>query len=773
MQVINHAIMRATLSVSVATGLTFPATNPAAAQRRSIDVAAMPLERALDEISRQSNHKVDFDPDAVPGKMSAPVVGKATAYDAVVAALRGTGLTVTRDATGELTVTNDVVVTAQRDEAETNLLVKQASSSNRIGQSLRELARNETVISAKLMADQQSQNIIDVLKNAGGVTVVTSPQGGNNYFIRGFGSSGIVNGLAGDTQGRFGASQAVANLERVEILKGPDAILAGTDNLGGVVNLVTKKPSANPILNLALETGSFGAAKVTIDASNALNDSKTLSARFVAEAATASRNDAGYRGDQEYLFAPSIRFKNANSDFIAGVSATRNVYGKTPFSLIGGNPYRIVVEPEQPIGTKNQGIALTTTNYYVDLNQKVADWLTLVARGQYQEQSATLSQYTLGSFTTRVETSPTFGTKNYSGDINVLTNPTKSVDGFARIKFAAAGISNKLVVGSSFQDNRSDSRTSLARVSGRFNVFTPSPVLLPLPVTADSFRFEIRARQYGYYVQDLIEFWKLHVSLGYRHNIYRSKIRFGTAPFGDDPQDRSGVPSAGVVLDVTGNVSLFGNYVEGFSPSFSLQRDGSVLPSTRTKNVEAGVKASMFDDRVELVASAYRLRQSNRLIADPIDPDFSIGAPGIQTQGIDIDLRGQPLRGWDIQSSFTYNETKLLVPDPLTPFIVAAPKVTYSVYTAYRQGFGDGLEAGASVGLFGQSKSYGDSDGGFIVPASRSVDANLFLKYRRFGLNLGVKNVFDRRNYGVTYFPTTLPRADGRTWRLTATYSFF
>lgn len=766
-------VMRSLLLIGAAPLAGLSISHPALAQSASINVPTMPLDQALREIGQQSNQQIDFDPSAVTGKVSAPVVNQPTAQAAVAAALRGTSLAVALDSGGVLTVTNDIVVTAQRDEAETRLLVRQASSSNRTGQSLRELARNETVISAKLMADQQAQDIQDVLKNTGGVTIQTSPQGGNNFSIRGFGSSGIVNGLAGDTQGRFGASQAIANLERVEVLKGPDAILAGTDNLGGIVNLVTKRPSADPILTIGLETGSFGTKKVTIDASNALNDAKTLSARIVAQAADADRNDAGYRGTSEYLFAPSIRFKNANSDFIAGVSATRNIYGKSPFSLIGGNPYRIVAEPEIPLGTPNQGITSTTTNYYVEFNQKVANWLTLVARGQYQQQQAVISQYSFGRFTTRDEASPTFGTITYTANTEVIDNPTKSFDGFARTSFGLFGTSHKLVVGTSFQDNSSTSTSASPRPSGRFNVFTPNPVLPAIPRSASAFGFEIESRQYGYYIQDLIEFWKLHISLGYRHNIYESKSRFGTGVLTNDPEDRSGVPSIGVVLDVTPSVSLFGNFVEGFSPSFTFQRDGTILPSTRTKNLEFGLKAGMFNDRVELVASAFRLRQSNRVIADPVDPDFSIGAPGIQTQGVDIDLRGQPLRGWDIQTSFSYTDTTLLVPDPLTPFIAAAPKFKYSIYTAYRSNLSGQLDGGASVGLYGQSGSFGGSDGGFVVPASRTVDTNIFVTYERLNLNFGLKNVFDRRNYGVTFSPFYLPRSDGRTWRLTATYSFF
>jgi hypothetical protein len=193
--------------------------------------------------------------------------------------MRGLNVAILPGADGGLSVVGDIVVTARRDEAETNVLVRQASTSDRTGLSLREQPRNTQVISAKTIEEQQGLSVVDALQNAGGVTAQANNYAGNpSYTVRGFYAAGLVNGLPG------GAAQPIANVERVEILKGPDAILSGFGSLGGNINVVTKKPSAEERLTASMDAGSLGLVRGVIDANNAINADKTLSGRVVASA---------------------------------------------------------------------------------------------------------------------------------------------------------------------------------------------------------------------------------------------------------------------------------------------------------------------------------------------------------------------------------------------------------------------------------------------------------------------------------------------------------
>lgn len=201
----------------------------------------MPLSQALERITSATGRQISADPDAVAGKTSAPVNGATSAEEAVRRAT--SGLRVAVYANGDrVVVANDIAVTARRDEAKTNVLVRSATTSTRTGLSLRDQPRNAQVLSARLIAEQQSQTLADTLRNAGGVSMNNgTTQGGATFGVRGYsGASSITNGLNTNGNGT-GASQPLVNIER-------DALLAGVSNLGGTFNIVTKKPSADTLI---------------------------------------------------------------------------------------------------------------------------------------------------------------------------------------------------------------------------------------------------------------------------------------------------------------------------------------------------------------------------------------------------------------------------------------------------------------------------------------------------------------------------------------------
>lgn len=321
----------ASLGVIAIMGVAAPL--PAAAQATrtgEINVPSLPMAEALERITALSGVAIAVDPDAVKGLISHPVLNARSARAAVQQATKGAGIAIVPGANGGLTVVNDIIVTARRDEAETSVLVRQATTSDRNGLGLREQPRNTQVITAKTIQDQQALDIGDILRNAGGVSVqAATNNSGATYTVRGFSASGLVNGLsAGGQYGvTAGANQPVANIERVEVLKGPDAILSGFNNLGGNVNVVTKKPSAEERLAVSFDTGSWGLVRGVIDGNNAITADKKLSGRVIASAQTMDHTYGGYRGSQDYLFAPSLRYKDRLTDIVIGASLANSLTG--------------------------------------------------------------------------------------------------------------------------------------------------------------------------------------------------------------------------------------------------------------------------------------------------------------------------------------------------------------------------------------------------------------------------------------------------------------
>ncbi len=764
---LSGAAMIATLSIA---GLAAPA--PAAAQRQTITLPAMPLAEALDRIRQQTGATMDVDPDAVKGLTSSPVEDARDAISAVRQATRGVAVAVRVEHGGRILVVNEVTVIARRNEAEENVLVRGETSSSRTGESLRDQPRNTQVISAKLLAEQQAQSLPDALRNAGGVTVNTATvQGGTSYSVRGFSTGGAVNGLPTPSSSTFaaGSTQPLANVERLEVLKGPDAILLGGDSLGGTVNIVTKKPSAEERLYVSIEGGSFTSGRITVDANNAITADKHLSARIVATAADADHNFGGYRGNGDYLFAPSLRFKNAHTDIIASITLGNQIMGMTPYTIFNPKtlqPYPL--DPTKPvIGDRNQTIQIKGTTYDLQAKQEIATWLTAAAHYQHQKTTLFLNQYSpLGV------TDPTAGTAMVltSGVSQVSRND--SVDGYLRFKVATGPIQHKLVVGAMYYKYDITAEQPPAGTLLPYNILTKTPTLPPLPTT---YVYANRATgdQTSYYAQYLAKFWKLSLMASVR----RTEADAVTAIAGraDTSIHSNGAttPSFGAVLEITRNLSAYGLLAYGFQPSLSFDYTRvNLLPDIRTRNAEGGIKLDLFHKRVLVNASYFKLRQSNVRAPDPVHRGFSIALPGQVGEGIDLSVSGELLKGWLVSSSYTRTDYSYLVPQPSFNTVTLAPRDQYSVYTSYRHRVGNGMTAGVGAGVYGRSSAAVDKLGKVWIGPTNQVDLNTFLTIGKLDVNFGVRNVLDRVNYGVTSGTNYVPLGEPRTWRLTLGYRF-
>jgi iron complex outermembrane receptor protein len=743
-----------------------------AAQDVDINVSALPLDKALEEIATQSGVAITFDPNAVTKLKSRPVRGARSAREAIQLAIEGTGLAIIETANGGFDIVNDIVVIARRDEAETSVLVRQSSTSDRNGLGLRDQPRNSQIISAKTIEDQQALDITEILRNAGGVSVQTNnPNTGASYTVRGFSANGLVNGLAGGSQYgvQSGANQPVANIERVEVLKGPDALLSGFGNLGGNVNVVTKKPSAEQRMAVSLDAGSNGLVRGVIDANNAISADKKLSGRVIASVQTMDHNYGGYRGTDDYLFAPSLRFADRLTDIVIGASLSKSKAGIGAYTLFNNRTFQLIDrDPSVPIYSPEQGINVATDRFYFDLKRKITAGIDLVVRGMHDESQLKLQVYQVGY--------------NRAGNLTLGVGGSQqdgksdALDSFVRFKANLGDdIKASVNVGYNYSKGFTEQRSGTT-----FTVITNPPLgaNTSLPVLPFSQLGAVQVRtegqQQAVYGQALVEFWKVKVLGGIRKNWFETNTKFffpGATP--QPVQKKNGIsPSGGIIVDVTSDLSVFANYMRGEQAIFSLDRDGNLLPNIITTNKEAGAKLDLFGKRATVNASYFDIMQDNTIVFNPTLGGFTSG-PGQRGRGIDLNIVGQVLPGWTITGSFTRTKYALLSTTATSNTVARQPQNTYSLYSNYRTDITDGVKGGASIGLYGRSSSFADTLGLYVVPAARQVDVNGFLSIAGFDVNLGIRNIFDRRNYNTTSVFTYVPVDEPRNVRLSITKRIF
>ena len=690
------------------------------------------------------------------------------------------------------TPTAEIVVTAKRDEAETNLKVDKAASSDRTGKGLRTLPQSTTVVTSALLKEQQVQSVTEALRNVSGTTAsFGNVQGVPSVSVRGFGATGLSNGLSGSLI----AVQPVDNLERIEVLKGPSAILSGAGSLGGTVNLVTKRPSADPILDVTGEYGSFDTWAIGVDASNALTADKHVSARIVGRWLDADRNFGGYAGRNEHFFAPSLRFKDAKTDVILGASLSENFNPLAPYSYVVDTQIvdpaapgfgQIAANPGNPLGPRGQGIAASSQRYYFNAEHKAAPWLTLVARGEHGNGKVNIRLL-----------QPLFTDPSgvYYAPLSQGTQSRNdALDAYARFNFKTGPVSHALTIGYNYSRDRSLSLTGANAIYGPFTDRKAGLAGIPLPEVAGTPSNIATIVQNGFYAQDLAEFDRFHVYAGYRRNRYHLNSASLQFAFTNDDRQTANTFSFGAVVDVVGGLSVYGNFLSGYSPNFA-QFDGFIPKPQRTRNIEGGIKLDLFDRKLAIVASYYRNKQNN-IVNGTLAPPFYQVLDGLIAEGFEADINGQILPGWTVAATFSQASYKYTNPDPLerTDFVVAQPKTRYSVFTAYEVQKGPLKSLGASIGVYGFSRSVAGTVGSayptfdpdtfeitgifnnrapVFLGAQTSVDANIHYKLGDLKLNLGVKNLFDRQLYSLSPTVNYIPLGAPRTFTLTATYSFF
>jgi len=282
-------------------GLAFASRHARAeGEPQGFAIAAQSLEGVLTEFAEQAGVQLLVRTELVEGLRSPGLSGRYTPEEALSNLLAGTGFTYRRDSLGTLTLERaaspppeplaqaapppepEVVVlpiltvtASPLDETSYNVL--DASTATKTDTPIMETPVSIQVVPQRVLADQQAIDLEDALKNVSGVT----PQFGFSYrpglVIRGFESR--------ENQRRDGVlvretRQSLANVDRVEVLKGPAAILYGSAEPGGVINLVTKRPQTEPYYSLSQQFGSFDTYRTLLDATGSLIPGGSLSYRL-------------------------------------------------------------------------------------------------------------------------------------------------------------------------------------------------------------------------------------------------------------------------------------------------------------------------------------------------------------------------------------------------------------------------------------------------------------------------------------------------------------
>jgi iron complex outermembrane receptor protein len=498
--------------------------------------------------------------------------------------------------------------------------VDEAKGAMRIDVSLLETAQSVTVIPRTIVEEQLATTLGEVLTNDASLSAGSKQRNREVFNLRGFELSSSNGYLRDGHQHWSHYQQPIETLESVEVIKGPSSILYGQSGPGGLVNMVTKKPTATNLFTLGADTDQEGSTRFTLDAGGALNEDESLRYR-----STLVKQDVTYQreyqnGDQRerdrFLGALVVDY-DISDDLLVRVhyDYTNDKAGLDTGGWLDENGD--LIGDRKTIRDMSWAFTdIDVENYGADINYSFNDnWqVTLGYNKQTFERE-------------RFESAPKKPSGFNEGD-EYTSNPydrfddwqftTKFIDFTGEFEFA--GVNHQLLIGANSLDYYYG-QLKVKASSVTYAAGQNEPAKPDIDYRDDDTLYSSEYDYYGIYIQDLITFndnWQ--VSFGGRYDKQNK----------EGADNESFLPKFGVLYHPSEQGTIYYSYTEGFEPqrSETLNNDtdinhGMKLDAMESKQSEIGVKWQLVDDRLLLSGAIFDISKTGKLISeDIVHPDF-------------------------------------------------------------------------------------------------------------------------------------------------------
>lgn len=667
----------------------------------------------------------------------------------------------------------------------------------------------ESVIEDRAILDPQ-----EAIQNVSGVQRGFTRTGvGEAYTIRGFAQQALFKdgfrvavSPATFSPFTFEGPNDVANLERVEVLKGPSSLLYGRGEPGGTVNYITRTPDLDDHARLQQYFGNFDFYRTEVHVNGASGPEASDPSRFAA------RLDAAYQTNDSFIdfveaerafVAPSARWKISPDTTLTlrGEYADDEHSTSLDFPAIGGKPLAGVAydthfgEPGFTEIESDTLRGLATLDHRWNKNHSTA----LSLHGVHTEAEggnillfnfAGPTQDPVTGAINRIAEDVDFRSEYFTARLDHVWDA--SVYGGSGSASTDTGwgfpsVDNQLLLSLDFDRQTVDGKRTLSGHSPLdpfdpvYTGYSPQP-LLPFPGFPTQFFDDssVEADATSILLLDRLHFGK-HVilSFGGRFEWFdaTSKLAFLPAglPFGnsDNKTDEETFnPSVGLLVKPLPNLSLYTNYAES---TFSFQNIGRTtvmgdpLDEERSRQYEIGAKVEFLDGRFFASTALFQIDKTDVAATDPDNPFFSINAGEQRSRGIELDLAGEILPGWRLIANYAFIDAEfnkdpagILTGNRLqgVPEHSGGLFTTYEIQTGPLKGFGGG------GGIFVSDRVAADNLNTAELEGWEQVDAVLFYRRKQWAAQLNFKNLPDEEIFyaggGETGFES-VQRAPERT----------
>ena len=699
----------------------------------------------------------------------------------------------------ELTALQEVEVIGRKESSykNTNSFIGTKTAS-----ALKEVPQSVGYVTKELILDQGATTVNEVVKNISGVNQNSSY---NDFSIRGFRATGnrnsgnLLNGMRAQTS--LWKQSSLANIERVEVIKGPASALFGNAAPGGVINRVTKKPLFENKNSITVGVGSWNTLKTYGDFTGPLNPKKTVLYRLnLGYEKTDSFRDL--QGSESIIAAPSFSYipnekTHINVDFVY-----QNFNGKIDRGQsvpADGNVYSTPIS--RSLSAANDFLKENTLNTTIALTHKFSDHISLNAiylNSSYSEDMLEHTQANL--YYKQIGNGANAFRYADPNKVMMTANQRKryfannSFNTYFNFNFNTGILKHKLLVGYDYFISEQKAGSSSISAQGYLskdktkvvNTYTTTANVLagsvqtpttnvPVfdlydPIAGNAYKdiskyiwkqntlTPYEEYSHGVYVQEQIDISIVKLLIGLRQEWFTETLNKETTKE-ISRQTSAFIPRVGLVVEASENINLYSTWVKGFQPQgTNIQSDpdryGGPFDYMKSELYEVGLKTEWFNKRLSATLAIFKITQENSLEQSPKAGKADWRVPvDEESNGFELDVAGQILPNFSVVANYAYTDARIVklkeegaikdlnVQRPSTPRHAANLWTKYIFENGSLKGLGAGIGVSYASERLGQ---VGRRATAASYPDYTLLNAVLYYKVKDVQLQLNVNNVLNR-----------------------------
>lgn len=666
----------------------------------------------------------------------------------------------TEDTTAEL---GTVTVTGTRERAYRSVV---APTANKSDTTVKETPFSIQTVTRELIEDRGVTTFGEAVRTVPGVTPQVGWGGGNDRFrLRGFATS--ANLKNGFRRSVFAPVDELANIEQIEVLKGPASALYGRFEPGGVVNLVTKKPQGRARTGFELTAGSEDFYRATFDSTGPLSES--LSYRLTGSWQD-NKSFRDFVGARTAFVSPVFQWQfGAHTRLTAELELGRRSgsfdrgFGNSPLFL------RVPIhtnyaEPDTRL-KNDSALGSLVLEHRLD-----SGWdLRAGVQTSYAKTDALWYPYGIPALSGADGLNPQVNRRKQRS-IDEQTDTSLMAEISRR--FETGAVRHRVLLG--VDANRDEWDFTADANLGPFGFPTNLPISLYQPIHGTSLAGPLqpfdasnyKSRNVGIYAQDELQLssqWRL--LLGLRYDRARTHARAQYLPVSDTlvRSDDAVSPRVGLTWTPSAAASFYASWSKSFltEPFSGMLRGGALPAPSRGSQVEVGTKLSLLDGRLEPTLAVFDIRRRNGVVSDPDDFNYVVQVGEQRSRGWELDVPFTVTPQWRLLASYTQLKAEISKDSDASmvgKLLANAPRRSASLWSTYDfRGAAAGLSAGLGAIYVGARQA--NTGNTFELPSYVRWDANVSYRFghaQRYKLQLTVQNLGNKRYYdsGGAFVPT-------------------